>query len=60
MTRRKWFLGIGTTALALVLGAFGLHAAQSNTDEGCCCVTNDQGQLVCTITNEVLDECCCQ
>ena len=59
MVRRRWFLSIGAAALALGLGALGLHAARGGTDDDCCCVTNDQGKLVCTITDEVLEDCCC-
>ena len=59
MVRRKLFRSIGAAALALGLGAVALHAARGGTDDGCCCVTNDQGKLVCTITDEVLEECCC-
>ncbi len=60
MVRRKLFRSIGAAALTLGLGAVSLHAARGGTDDDCCCVTNDQGKLVCTITDEVLEECCCE
>ena len=52
-----------TMSLALALGAFGLaqpaHAADDRPTEACCCVVQD-GNLVCTISGEVLEECCCE
>jgi hypothetical protein len=56
---KKLFLSL---PLALALGAVGpafspAHAAKDRDD--CCCVERD-GRLVCTITGEILDECCCK
>jgi len=51
-------------SLGLAIGAFGLvlrpARAQGFEPTGtCCCVVQD-GHLVCTITGEVLEECCCK
>ena len=37
----------------------GAAALATPADDGCCCIVNDTGQLVCTITGEVLESCCC-
>ncbi len=50
------------TAMAIpVLGIAlaGTVALATPGGDECCCVTNDAGQLVCTITGEVLETCCC-
>ena len=48
--------------LAPVLALAWANAAVTpvgSTEGGCCCIVNDAGQLVCTITGEVLERCCC-
>ncbi len=53
---------IMATMIVPVLGIALVAAAASTTPGGekCCCIVNDAGQLVCTITGEVLDTCCCE
>ena len=49
--------------LAPVLALAWANAAVTpvrSADGGCCCIVNDAGQLVCTITGEVLERCCCK
>lgn len=46
---------------ALAAGGWALAAdtgAQALTEECCCVVEN--GELICTITGEVLRQCCCK
>ena len=61
LSRRSLFSGLIALALTTVAG-FGLTATASSLDKAtgdCCCVVED-GQRICTITGEVLDECCCR
>ncbi len=51
------------TAMIVPLLGVGLAGAAALTppgDDGCCCIVNDAGQLVCTITGGVLQKCCCE
>jgi len=56
---KKVLTAMVVTALGVVALA-GAAALATPSDDGCCCITNDQGQLVCTITGEVLKTCCCK
>lgn len=61
LSRRGWFgalFGLLTVALAGVGLAAAVQRPAPKTDD-CCCIVRD-GQLICTITGEVLDECCCR
>ena len=61
LSRRSLFSGLVALAFAAVAG-LGLTAAANSPDKAtgdCCCVV-EEGQLICTITGEVLDECCCR
>lgn len=55
---RKVLIALAIPAAGLALA--GAAAAASPRADGCCCITNDAGQLVCTITGEVLETCCCK
>ena len=61
LSRRSLFSGLVALALTTVAG-LGLTAAADSPVKAtgdCCCIVED-GQLICTITGEVLDECCCR
>ncbi len=61
ISRRSLFSGLIALALTTVAG-LGLTAAANSPDKAtgdCCCVVED-GELTCTISGEVLDECCCR
>ena len=61
LSRRSLFTGLVALALTTVAG-LGLTAAANSpakASDDCCCVVED-GQLICTITGEVLEECCCR
>ncbi len=61
LSRKSLFSGLVALAVTMVAG-LGLTAAANSPDKAtsdCCCVVED-GQLICTITGEVLDECCCR
>ena len=58
---KKNLLGFATMA-ALAVAGWALSAeasTPSNPPANCCCVIQN-GDLVCTITGEVLQECCCE
>ncbi len=63
MNRCKLFASLLAAAAAVAAGLGITAAAVDSTDgwpnEGCCCIEQD-GRLICTITGEVLDECCCR
>ena len=56
------FKKVMTAMVVPVLGVAlaGAAAFAAPRNDGCCCIVNDTGQLVCTITGEVLDTCCCK
>lgn len=55
---RKVLTALAIPVMGLALA--GAVAAASPKSDACCRVTNDAGQLVCTITGQVLDKCCCE
>ncbi|MBI2481109.1 MAG: hypothetical protein HYV60_21480 [Planctomycetia bacterium] len=61
LLQRGLFIGLFALALTTVAGLGMTVAANSpaKTADDCCCVVED-GQLVCTITGEVLEKCCCR
>lgn len=61
LLRRSFLSGLIALALTTVAG-LGWTVAANSPDKAtgdCCCVVED-GQLICTITDEVLDKCCCR
>ena len=60
---KKTLLGVAAAALLAAGGwAIAVDAtakAPSNPAADCCCIV-ENGELVCTITGEVLRECCCK
>jgi uncharacterized membrane protein len=63
MSRPTLFAGLAAIAATIAIGAGVTTASvdrpQPQLGESCCCVEQD-GELLCTITGEVLDECCCR
>ncbi len=55
---RKVMFALVAPVMGLALA--GAAALATPADDGCCCIVNDTGQLVCTITGEVLETCCCK
>lgn len=55
---RKVLTALAIPAMGLALA--GAAAAATPRNDGRCCLLNDTGQLVCTITGEVLEACCCK
>ena len=55
---RKVLIALAVPAMGLALAGAAALAAPSG--DGCCCIVNDAGQLVCTITGGVLETCCCK
>ncbi len=51
---------VAMLAPALALAWAGAAVTPTRGSDGCCCIVNDAGQLVCTITGEVLETCCCK
>ncbi len=50
-------------ALAVCVAAVGIVGATAfagSPDDACCCVTTDNGALVCTLTGEIQETCCCE
>ena len=44
----------------LAVSLAGAAALATSSDENCCRNVNDDGKLVCTITGQVLETCCCK
>ena len=61
LLRRGLFTGLVVLALTTVASLGMIVAANSPAKpaDDCCCVVED-GQLVCRITGEVLEKCCCR
>ncbi len=57
--KRRVLIAMLAPVLALAWANAGVPPTRSS-DTGCCCIVNDAGQLVCTITGEVLERCCCK
>lgn len=60
---KKTLIGLAAAAV-LAAGSWAPAAdasakAPSNPPADCCCVV-ENGELICTITGEVLRECCCK
>ena len=50
-------------AFALCAATVGIVTATAfagAANDACCCVTTDNGALVCTVTGEVQETCCCE
>lgn len=55
---KKVLAAMAVPVLGLAIAGAAATAAPEN--DGCCCVVNDAGQLVCTVTGAVLETCCCE
>lgn len=61
LSRRGWFGGL-FALMAASLDGVGMTAVDQTPrtrPDDCCCIVED-GKLICTITGEVLEECCCR
>jgi hypothetical protein len=60
LSRRNLFAGLAAAMLAVTgLGMTVAAQGKGAMSENCCCVVED-GQFLCTITGELMEECCCR